>query len=430
MTTTMMKHDKTKGNNNTTTTTPTTCKASSTRSSSFSAGPSIRIPTLRPEDVELEQVLGEGASAAVYSGSCFQVPVAVKVINTKRFGCDSNIRRFKREARIMAQLKHPNICELYGKVKTGSHKCLIMQLAEGGDLLARLQRHGALPEVDARRLFSQLVSALSYMHAKGFVHRDIKPENLFLDARGNLVLGDFGFANSWSPYTYQQDFCGSLHYAAPEVILHGLVQGPEADVWSCGAVLLAFVTARLPFEGKSHAHIVKRIKKGKFAKSPVPLSSALLDLLKKMMEPSPMKRITLKEVMQHPWLQVPPTVDNIPPHRLNRSGSLMDTDETTPTTSSNASGEATTLRMPGPASSASTTTSSSDSSSAKHNNSATTTTATATTTSTTSTTAACAGGSNRCNVELKPLNLEDAKGSRIMDDMDVSPKLERSYSNC
>jgi serine/threonine protein kinase len=260
---------------------------------------------MRPEHVELSRKIGEGASSTVYSGvyTPTGTKVAVKVMKKKHFEQKLPRRRLKRELKAMCQMEHPNICQLYGLSQTESHYCLILQFAENGDLLERLRTHGPFREEKAGFLFGQLISAVHHMHSRGFVHRDIKPENLFLDGDNNLLLGDFGFANRWNLFHYQADFCGSLHYAAPEVICHGLVQGPEADVWSCGAVLLALVTAQLPFSGIDQRDLIQRVTEGRYNEPPCSLSPELHDLLRKMMEPNSLKRLTVKEVMEHPWVR-------------------------------------------------------------------------------------------------------------------------------
>jgi serine/threonine protein kinase len=189
------------------------------------------------DHVQMIKKIGEGSTGAVYYGSCVKakkklaVKVVRKVDSTKG---RRTTERARSEAAIMSELTHKHICKCYGIVENPDHLFLLLQFAKGGDLLDRINKHGAFSEREARRVFQQLVLATSYLHNKGYIHRDIKPENVFLDESGNVLLGDFGFATAWSPDVNQTESVGTFPYAAPELLLgHGYV-GPEVDIFSLG----------------------------------------------------------------------------------------------------------------------------------------------------------------------------------------------------
>ncbi|KNE62419.1 CAMK/CAMKL/MARK protein kinase [Allomyces macrogynus ATCC 38327] len=134
---------------------------------------------------------------------------------------------------------------------------IFMAHAPGGDLHQHLLTHGAWPELAARRLFMQLVGAVAWLHDRGIVHRDIKPDNILLatSAADHIYLADFGLAAPYTPGVPQLSFAGSPHYAAPEVHFRWPYDGPEADVWSIGAVLYTVLAVRVPFDGVTVADL-------------------------------------------------------------------------------------------------------------------------------------------------------------------------------
>jgi len=168
--------------------------------------------------------------------------------------------RASMEAFLMEKLKHQNIVR---HIKTYSLRdsnsaswrhCIAMEYCSNGDLLEHLNRtkERKLKEGEARRLFKQMLLAVSFVHDQNVCHRDIKLENLLLDKDLNLKLADFGFAAIFDPSgnSLLADRCGTLPYAAPELLWGNHYVGPELDVWSMGVVLFVLCTGCFPF-GKS-----------------------------------------------------------------------------------------------------------------------------------------------------------------------------------
>ena len=125
---------------------------------------------------------------------------------------------------------------------------MIMEYVDGGELFDYLVANGRLAEREARAFFQQIISAISYCHQHQVVHRDLKPENLLLDSKYNVKVADFGLSNMITDGDFLKTSCGSPNYAAPEVISGRLYAGPEIDIWSCGVILYALLTGRLPFD--------------------------------------------------------------------------------------------------------------------------------------------------------------------------------------
>lgn len=186
----------------------------------------------------------------------------------------TRLAKIYREIAILREISHPNITRLHEMVETEKHIGIILEYASGGELFDYILNNRYLKDNTAKRLFAQLISGVGYLHKKGIVHRDLKLENLLLDRNRNMIISDFGFANTFDPsdelgeeveynlanrdYVKQkgldkvaakgfrrgdlmQTSCGSPCYAAPELVVSdSLYTGRKVDVWSCGVILVSF----------------------------------------------------------------------------------------------------------------------------------------------------------------------------------------------
>ncbi|XP_071807413.1 uncharacterized protein [Asterias amurensis] len=261
-----------------------------------------------------ERTLGKGNFAVVElaTHSITKTKVAIKVIDRDKIKEEYVRANLYREARILAQLRHPNVVRLYETISSSSLYCLVTEFAAGGDLLSfvRGQRDGRLGEVSARRFVRQLVSALHHMHDRGVVHRDLKMENIMLDEKKkNLKIVDFGLSNTFSPDNLLKTHCGSPEYAAPELFISTQDYGPEVDLWSLGINMFAMVTGRLPFSTpyteNRRQRLLQQIQNGLgviHGKEMAHLSEECQELLSQLIEPSPELRLPLLDVEVHPWI--------------------------------------------------------------------------------------------------------------------------------
>ena len=239
----------------------------------------------------LGQTLGEGEFGKVKLGwkKDGSVQVAIKLIRRENLNTNpSRLPKIYREITILSGLSHPNIVRLHEMVETDRHIGIILEYASGGELFDHILNYRYLKDNAARRLFAQLVSGVGYLHKKGIVHRDLKLENLLLDQNRNIIITDFGFANTFDAsdelgeeieynltnrdYVKRMDLervrngvrrgdlmqtsCGSPCYAAPElVVTDSLYTGRKVDVWSCGVILVSnrmnFGTSRITNHGRS-----------------------------------------------------------------------------------------------------------------------------------------------------------------------------------
>lgn len=174
--------------------------------------------------------------------------------------------------------------------------------------------HGRIKEKLARKFFRQVVSAIDYCHSMGVIHRDIKAENLLLDHRLRVKLIDFGLSNQWVPGELLKTFCGSPTYTAPELIKRQEYEGPEVDVWALGVLLYALVCGSLPFDGNSFQELFTKIIHGDYI-VPEFVSPECRDLIWSMLVVDPMKRASLDQIREHPWIKqsgepIPKSVPN------------------------------------------------------------------------------------------------------------------------
>jgi Tol biopolymer transport system component len=209
---------------------------------------------------EIRGLLGAGGMGRVYRAldPALGREVAIKALG-QAFRADSaSLRRFEREARLLATLSHPNIAAIYGFEMLEGAPYLILERIEGGALIERLRR-GPVPFADAVAIAIQVAEGLAEAHAKGVIHRDLKPSNVMLTADGRVKLVDFGLAkrterqddvDAVNPTTAAGAILGTAPYMSPEQI-HGEDVDTRTDVWAFGCLLYEMLVGQAPFRGRS-----------------------------------------------------------------------------------------------------------------------------------------------------------------------------------
>ncbi|KAF2094700.1 Pkinase-domain-containing protein [Rhizodiscina lignyota] len=224
--------------------------------------------------------------------------------------------RTAREAAIVSLVNHPYICGMRDVVRTNYHWYMLFEYVNGGQMLDYIISHGRLKEKQARKFGRQIASALDYCHRNSIVHRDLKIENILISKTGDIKIIDFGLSNLFSPQSHLKTFCGSLYFAAPELLQAKQYTGPEVDVWSFGIVLYVLVCGKVPFDDQSMPQLHAKIKKG-HVEYPPWLSQECKNLISRMLVTDPKQRASLQEIMNHPWMTKgfggPP--ENFLPHR-------------------------------------------------------------------------------------------------------------------
>ncbi|KAG8099268.1 hypothetical protein GUJ93_ZPchr0013g36353 [Zizania palustris] len=205
---------------------------------------------------EMGRALGEGHFGKVKlarhadTGAAF----AIKILDRQRILAMKIDEQIKREIATLKLLKHPNVVRLHEVSASKTKIYMVLEYVNGGELFDKIALKGKLSEKEGRKLFQQLMDAVSYCHEKGVYHRDLKPENVLVDAKGNIKVSDFGL--SALPQNQRNDgllhtTCGSPNYIAPEVLLNKGYDGSLSDIWSCGVILYVMLTGNLPFDDQN-----------------------------------------------------------------------------------------------------------------------------------------------------------------------------------
>ena len=167
------------------------------------------------------------------------------------------VTRFLREAKVHARISHPNIVSFYHATQLGGQLVMTTELVEG-TTLAQRRESGPLPLAEALSFVSQVLSALTYAHALGFIHRNVTPLNIILTPEGGAKLTGFGLAKATTDpqMTQPGTVLGSLNYISPEQVKGMTVLDGRTDIYSLGVVLYEAVTGRRPFHRKSQFEIM------------------------------------------------------------------------------------------------------------------------------------------------------------------------------
>jgi predicted Ser/Thr protein kinase len=210
---------------------------------------------------ELEELVGTGGMSSVYRAkdTLLERKVALKILHDS-YGADAQlVERFRREARAVAQLSHPNIVTVIDRGEDEHRQFIVFEYIEGENLKQLLERTGRLPVRRALELASEIGRALAFAHGAGLVHRDVKPQNVLLNGDGKAKVTDFGIARSVDvdSVTLTGTVMGTSNYISPEQASSRPVDA-QTDVYALGVVLFELLTGRVPFSGESFVAVAMR----------------------------------------------------------------------------------------------------------------------------------------------------------------------------
>jgi eukaryotic-like serine/threonine-protein kinase len=204
---------------------------------------------------ELEELVGSGGMSSVYRAHdrLLERKVALKILHQRYVEDAEYVERFRREARAVAQLGHPNIVTVIDRGEEGGRQFIVFEYIDGESLKDVVDRSGPLPIDRVIEYGLQVAEGLAYAHEQGLVHRDVKPQNVLLNGDGRAKVMDFGIARVLDVergVTQTGTVLGTSNYIAPEQA-SGQPVDERSDVYSLGVVLFELLTGTLPFVGES-----------------------------------------------------------------------------------------------------------------------------------------------------------------------------------
>ena len=253
-------------------------------------------------DYVLQDVIGHGSFAIVVLGQhkVTHQKVAVKVFSKNAMRMSPRHKEtFDTEVEILKRADHPYIVSMYEVLEDDLNHYIVMEYLERGTILEYINKHGPLSEFQVSTILGQIASALEYMRkVLKVAHRDIKLDNILFDQSLNVRFVDFGLSKDCcSEDQLFTTMCGSLYYAAPE-ILTGNKYTVSSEMWSLGVVVFALLTGKLPFFDKNAQSFTERVLKSQ-VKFPEKVSGAWMDLISQMLQKNPEDRMTLEELRHH-----------------------------------------------------------------------------------------------------------------------------------
>ena len=205
------------------------------------------------------------------------------------------------EAKLLERFTHPNIVKYVERFVDDGILCIVMELAEGGDLHAKLRRQGGrlLPEETILEWFTQICLGMQHVHKQHVLHRDIKTQNIFLAGGDKTIkIGDFGISKVMeNTMQMAKTKVGTPYYLSPE-ICKGKLYDHKSDIWSLGVVLYELTTLKHPFTGNSMGDLSRKIVRGKYTPPPKSFSADLRKLIADMLSIDPAQRPDITEVLE------------------------------------------------------------------------------------------------------------------------------------
>ena len=266
---------------------------------------------VNPEKIYIKKkLLGSGAFGEVWlvHHKDLDRDFAMKIIK-KRKNKSNEEKEILNEIEILKKLDHPKILKIidfYSKIKK---YYIITEYCPEGELFNEIIKVGRFDEGQTAFIINQILKAICYCHSNQIIHRDIKPENIMITKREKngclqVKLIDFGTAKIFEKGHQENRYVGSSYYMAPEVLKRKYDE--KCDLWSIGVIFYILLTGRPPFDGNDDDEILKNVEKGVYDKTTYPypsLSSLAKDLINKLLQYDPKKRISAEESLEHQWFK-------------------------------------------------------------------------------------------------------------------------------
>jgi eukaryotic-like serine/threonine-protein kinase len=210
---------------------------------------------------EVEELVGHGGMSSVYKArdALLERHVALKILHEQYSNDEDFVERFKREARSVAQLQHPNIVTVIDRGEEDGRQFIVFEYIEGENLKEHVVRKGRLDVSEALEIADEVARGLAFAHGQGLIHRDVKPQNVLLNGDGRAKVTDFGIARTLDVdgMTQTGTILGTSNYIAPEQA-SGQPVDAHSDVYALGAVLYELLAGEVPFPGESFVAVAMK----------------------------------------------------------------------------------------------------------------------------------------------------------------------------
>jgi aurora kinase len=256
-------------------------------------------------DFEVKSTLGEGSFGKVYqvkhkkTGAIY----AIKAIDKRNKNNQDGKPYFRREIEIMYKVNHPNIVRLFSHFEDDDYCYFVMEYISKGNLFSvkNKQKSKCFEASTVACYMRDVISAVYYLHNMDppIIHRDIKPENVLLHEDGKLKLTDFGWSNYIDGNVVRSTYCGTPVYLAPEMIKE-IGHDESLDIWCIGVLMFELLTGEIPFVGTNMNVLADNILKTKIS-WPKDMNALAKDLIKKILKSEPKDRISLSDMLKHPF---------------------------------------------------------------------------------------------------------------------------------
>lgn len=232
--------------------------------------------------------------------------LACKTVDSSRAGHEFKSRFLNRELFVLKNCQHPNIIKIHSIFQRNDKYFIFMLFAQRGDLFDYLIDHGALKEPQCITWTRQIAAAIQYLHTMNIAHRDLKCENILIMENNDVKLADFGFAKlNCEKAILSETFCGSIYYAAPEVLNQKPYDPKCADMWSFGIIIYSMLEKQFPFDTSRLSKLYENqmTSNWKFGKKSSLYSEQVKYVLKSLLEPLPIHRWTIANLLDSEWIR-------------------------------------------------------------------------------------------------------------------------------
>ena len=262
-------------------------------------------PEPKISDFEISEELGAGSFGHVYlvTHKTTKAKYAIKAIDKRNKSNQNEKPYFRREIEVMYKIHHPNVVKLYGHFEDNNYCYFIMEYIAKGNIY-QLIPHDNKKRLNAKivaSLMKDVISSVYYLHHMKpiIIHRDIKPENVLLGDNLVAKLTDFGWSNYMQEDEKRQTVCGTPIYLAPEIIKED-GHDEKVDIWCIGVLLFELITGNVPFQGNDIDTLKENILHLRIS-WPKDINIDAKNLIKKILKLDPNSRISLEEMLKHPF---------------------------------------------------------------------------------------------------------------------------------